>query len=507
MNVNKKEFIPYHANLMTQESIECVISFDLEYSVIGWNPAAEKAFGYSALEAMGKNLLDIISAANQLRDDHNFFQELISGNRKKQEVVLRKDNSGRWFPSAAKGFPLYDHEGNIVGATILLREKSAETHLSQLLSKMEDVGKVVGWQYVILDQSINFTDGASGILSKDSVNWHTFWDFCQILSPAYRSDFQDQINDSLKTGKPGNIDVTAKGDEEKWYHISWKTESVSNVVVRVYGIIRDISQEKRSENTIASQEVELVSRSRLAAVGQLAAGVAHEINNPLAIVVVNMRILQGRAKQNTLKSKDIRRILPMMENGVKRVSNIVAGLLHFSRNESFSLMSPINIYQIIEETIFLFNGDFKKEKIEIDFSEMNSESIVLGKAIDLKHIMLSLIKNAEEFLIRENVESPKIKIESQLNANGYLSLMISNNGPKITQEISEKVFQPFFTTKEVGAGTGLGMSVSYAMMQEHNGNMYVDMNKNYTTFVLEFPPLLAEPNTLKEVAKTIKTGA
>ncbi len=197
----------------------------------------------------------------------------------------------------------------------------------------------------------------------------------------------------------------------------------------------------------------------------------------------------------------------MMENGVKRVSNIVAGLLHFSRNESFSLMSPINIYQIIEETIFLFNGDFKKEKIEIDFSEMNSESIVLGKAIDLKHIMLSLIKNAEEFLIRENVESPKIKIESQLNANGYLSLMISNNGPKITQEISEKVFQPFFTTKEVGAGTGLGMSVSYAMMQEHNGNMYVDMNKNYTTFVLEFPPLLAEPNTLKEVAKTIKTGA
>ncbi|MBQ48304.1 MAG: hypothetical protein CMP10_12845 [Zetaproteobacteria bacterium] len=495
INVNKAEFIPYHNALVMEESTDSIISFDFEFKITAWNPVAKECFGYDFTEVKGKNILDVLSVEDQISQDREFFAMLIRGNKGRQENTLRKNHEGRWSPYITIGFPLFCSKGKVIGGTLIFRDCSEETYLAQLLERMEDVGKIVGWQYVVSDQSVDFTEGATAIIDSEIKGWHSMWDFSQFLSAKFRANFDDMINHSLKTGKSRSIDVTSKNDEKRWFRISWKTESVANTVVRIYGIVRDISEEKNTEKTIAKQELELVSRGRLAAVGQLAAGVAHEINNPLAIVVVNMRILLGRAKNDNLKSKDVHRILPMMQDGVKRVSRIVAGLLDFSKKQGGVKMSPVDMNQLIQDTICICKANFDKNRIIVDTTSLQPNVTVLGKAIDVKHVLLSLIKNAEEFLVKEKINEPQIMLSSSVDHHGKVRILVTNNGPKISKDIVDKVFQPFFTTKDIGEGTGLGMSASYGMMVEHNGRLYVDKDKEMTTFVMEFPPIIEDVET------------
>lgn len=482
------KYIPYNLGLVSKHSAQAIISFDLEFKIKSWNPAAEKMFGKTAVKVIGTHILDTISEAKQVADDLNFLKELISGTEPTQKKVLRKHTNGKWFPSRSSGYTENDHANQVIGGTILISDLTGEIYLSEILSEMEELGQVVGWQYFPIDQSVQFTGAANRIVNSEASTWKTISDFFQCFNSDSRKAFQTLIAESSKSGKSGQLEVKSS-DEEKIFKISYKTEQANQRIVRIYGIIRDISSEVSDKELIASQELQLISRSRLAAVGELAAGVAHEINNPLAIVSGTVQMMMDKVQSSGLSDKDIKTLGPRLEKGVDRISNIIQGLLRFSRaDDEGAPFKEINVNGAIEETISFFQAEFSSSDISVQTKLTKDSPIISGRNSEIGQVMLNIIKNARDFFLDNSVEDRIISIETRKNSEGWMIVSISNSGPKISQDVAENIFQPFFTTKEVGKGTGLGMSVSHSIVNDHSGHMYIDLNQRNTTFILEFPP-------------------
>jgi C4-dicarboxylate-specific signal transduction histidine kinase len=270
--------------------------------------------------------------------------------------------------------------------------------------------------------------------------------------------------------------------------VAWKAEVADKAVVRIFGVIRDITREKEADHEIAQKDLELISQSRLAAVGELAAGVAHEINNPMAILAGCVQILEERVPNNQMPEEKLKEFLSKMSRSVTRVSTITAKLLKFAKNDDPLEYASIDINEVVSDVYELCSKEFEQHDIIVNFQTPDEPTMILGRSTEIGQVLLNITKNAKDALIEGEVPKPTIEMSINQNDQGVITVTVKNNGPKIPPDVVGKIFNPFFTTKEIGKGTGLGLSVSYSIMKEHHGKIFVDQTTEQTTFVLEFPP-------------------
>lgn len=485
-------FLPYHLSLLAQHSSQGIVAYDCNLKVLSWNPAAEKMFGIKANKVMGTNLLDSISEASQIAKDLEFLKSVSSSEPRTQDKVLRKNGDNRWFPSHSLAYANFDEKGKVIGGTLLISDLSTTEYLHEIISEVEDLGQIVGWQYFPQDQALTISAGAQEVLGEDVSTWTNLSDLTHYFNLDSRAAFQDAVDEALKSGSHAQLELQDYRNE-KHFKISFKTESAHNQVVRIFGVCQDITADVANKNLIDRQEMQLISRSRLAAVGELAAGVAHEINNPLAIVSGCAELFFNKAKSKTVGDKDIQILVPKIENGLERIRSIVSGLLKFSRSgDSSRGYEKSSLHDVIDDTVSFIGADFANSGIEVVKTYNTTDSEILCSVTELGQVILNIIKNARDFFLEAEVEERQILIETRRSSDDWLILTIENTGPKIDERIADNIFEPFFTTKEVGKGTGLGMSVSYNIIEEHSGKIYLDMNRRRTTFVIEFPPLDSE---------------
>ncbi|MCP4197841.1 MAG: PAS domain S-box protein [Proteobacteria bacterium] len=257
----------------------------------------------------------------------------------------------------------------------------------------------------------------------------------------------------------------------------------------------DITDKKRMEEM-------LVQAEKMGSLGELAAGMAHEINNPLAGIVQNAEVAKRRLVENIpanttvadqlgIKIEDLHRymerrkihlLLDNIHDAGDRAARIVSNMLVFSR-KSAGQFEPYPIAQLIEETIELAaneydlekNYDFRKITIQRNF-DSQIPAVVCEKA-KLQQVFLNLLKNAAHALAESRAQVPRIEITTKLRQK-MVHIVFEDNGPGFDQAVRRRVFEPFFTTKDVGEGTGLGLSVSYFIVTEdHQGQMMVESEK------------------------------
>ncbi len=244
---------------------------------------------------------------------------------------------------------------------------------------------------------------------------------------------------------------------------------------------RDITLQKRIAKEREETEQKAYLSSRLAAVGQMAAGVAHEINNPLTGVLGFTDLLIARKDL----PDDIRKDLEIVNEGAQRVSKIVRGMLTFSRNDN-SERSPVDINEVIRTTLSLRSYKMITDSIQIRLSLDNTLPLTIASGGQLQQVFLNLIINAEQAIKQAGVKG-KLTISTE-HDSGIIRVSFKDNGSGISRQDIGKVFEPFFTTKEPGEGTGLGLSLCYGIVREHGGQMYVKSTKGKgATFVIELP--------------------
>jgi two-component system NtrC family sensor kinase len=249
-------------------------------------------------------------------------------------------------------------------------------------------------------------------------------------------------------------------------------------LVRAHQELRDWGEtlerkvEKRTAELKAMQ-AHLIQSEKLAGVGKLAAGVAHEINNPLTCVLTNSSLMLSDLPPDDARREDLQAIV----NETLRCRKIVKGLLDFARQTKPQKQS-INLNKLAEDVLLLVKNQASFQNISIQTELDSSLPMVLADADQIRQVVLNIILNASdampqggELFIR-SCQEPKSK---------SVMLKISDTGPGIPEEIQNKLFEPFFTTKQTG--TGLGLAIAYGIMERHKGRLKVESTPGHGTTI------------------------
>ena len=235
-----------------------------------------------------------------------------------------------------------------------------------------------------------------------------------------------------------------------------------------------------------ADRVKAISNSKLATLGEMASGMAHEINNPLAILLSRVTIMKEqleRAEYGKIKDG-----LTRTEDTIFRISKIIKGLKTFSRNAEKDPFLSTPIKTIIEDTLELCRQKFSKEQVELKLNLIPDVTIDC-RASQITQVLVNLINNAYDAIHKENGAWIEIDVIEMIDT---VTISVTDSGKGIPADVAEKIMQPFFTTKEVGKGTGLGLSISKGIIEDHQGHLTLDRHHANTRFVIEIPINLNE---------------
>jgi PAS domain S-box-containing protein len=229
-----------------------------------------------------------------------------------------------------------------------------------------------------------------------------------------------------------------------------------------------------------SLEEQLQQREKLSSIGLLAAGVAHEVNTPLTGVSSYTQMLLGMLNENDPKHA----LLQKVRTQAERATNIVNNLLNFSRTGSATEFAELNVARVLDDTLQLLEPQLRRSQIEIVRSYDKDAPEAYGNAGKLQQVFTNLILNARDAI----PDGGRIIVSTGTAEDGSLIAEISDTGIGIAPENVAKIYDPFFTTKGVGQGTGLGLAVSYGIVQEHAGRISVESTPGHgTTFRITLP--------------------
>ena len=249
---------------------------------------------------------------------------------------------------------------------------------------------------------------------------------------------------------------------------------------------RDELQNVKDDRDLAAQnlkasQAQLVQSGKMAAVGQLAAGVAHEVNNPLQIILSRVQLLMMRNQENDPLVKD----LQLIESNVKRISRIIRSLLDFARHNSGEEdWKRIDLYHLLTQTMELMRHLMEKAGIELKVENVGSlVPAIFGNTGEMEQIFLNLLINA----LQATPEGGSISVLLEV-VDGKVIVNVSDTGAGIDAEHLPRIFEPFFTTRENQGGTGLGLSIISGIVEKHKGKIEVQSELGQgTTFTLTFP--------------------
>jgi len=241
-------------------------------------------------------------------------------------------------------------------------------------------------------------------------------------------------------------------------------------------VAKDINNEKMLQQ-------QLIQSEKLSAIGELIAGIAHELNNPLTGVMGYSQLLQLRKDLDDRAKENLHKI----NNLALRCQKIVQNLLSFARKQKPE-RTLTDINEIIEKTVELRSYELQVNNIEIQRNLNRKLPKTIADAHQLQQVFLNILTNAEQAMLDSNGKG-QMKIRTKTDTqNSHIIVEIKDDGPGIPESHLNRIFDPFFTTKEVGKGTGLGLSLSYGMIKEHGGNIYVRSRLNEgSTFFVELP--------------------
>ena len=247
----------------------------------------------------------------------------------------------------------------------------------------------------------------------------------------------------------------------------------------------------RRETQLTQAVRQQVSRAeKLASIGRLAAGVAHEINNPLTGVLTFAHLLRQKPHMSEEDQQD----LDLIIHETTRAAEIVRGLLDFAR-ERPTLMEPLDINDVVRRTVRLIANQKKFEHIAIEEALQDNLPEVCGDMNHLQQVLLNLSLNACAAM----PNGGRLTITTTAS-DGRVILRVADTGCGIKEEVLEKIFEPFFTTQPVGKGTGLGLSVTFGIVEQHNGAIEVHSKEGAgSTFTISLPAL--------DAASPLSTGA
>jgi len=274
-----------------------------------------------------------------------------------------------------------------------------------------------------------------------------------------------------------------------------RLENGRKAMIHIMGDLRQTTQEVQCrEQELRDKQEQLIQAGKLATVGELTTGIAHELNNPLNNIGLFVENAIDRLQFGVADRTCILDELRTAVEQVRKANQIISHLRTFGRVAPVSRV-PVRINEVLGRAVSLIREQLRLRQIEVLLGLCPEDPVVVGNAIQLEQVFVNLLTNARDAL--EEAPRKLIYIESAV-AGGLVRLVFHDTGPGIPPDLRQRIFDPFFTTKEVGEGTGLGLSITYGIVKEHGGSIALAKGESTegATFVIELPLTTAEPSEL-----------
>jgi len=500
---------------------DMILSVALDGSINFVNQAWLDALGYAKADLPNLNLFEVIHP-DSLPHCRELFARVTKGEpvHNIQISLLTKD--GRKILAEGNAAPRYIGDKVVATQSIFRNITDRKNMEKQLQEKNEELDaqneelRAINEELRATEEELqhsqerlermfeSVTDGivvaaTNGTILKvnqSAVQMHGFTTDDELLgknalelsAPRDHEKITQNMRRALKEGTLSGVECNLLKADGSEFPAELSTSALKNASGKVIGhitTVRDITERKQAEEREDQLEQELNLASRLASIGQLAAGVAHEINNPLTGVIGFSHLMLSRDIPDDMKQD-----LQVIHSEAQRVAKIVENLLIFAHQRKAG-REYVNINDIITRVLELRAYEMKVNNIDVE-NQLDSElPFTMADAGQLQQVFLNIILNAEYFMTKAHNKG-KLLVKTE-KINGNIRVSFTDNGTGISPENLDKIFNPFFTTKEVGKGTGLGLSICHGIITQHKGRIYAQSQPGKgATFVIELP-IVAEP--------------
>ena len=470
---------------IVRSSDDAIISKTLEGIVTSWNPAAERIFGYGEAEMIGQSITCIIPE-ERTAEEEQILERIRRGETVEHLETVRVTKDGRKIDISLTSSPIRDAQGRIIGASKIARDITERTRAAAAVHRSQAHTHAI---FEAASDAILIVDQRGTIISANRKSAEMFGyphegllghPLEMLLPERLRSRhighrvsyFQNPHARPMGRG----LDLVARRADGTEFPVEISLSYIETEEgLRALAFVTDITERQVMERAARQAD-------RLAALGRLSAGIAHEVNNPIGIISSRIEIMLLDAEAQPLPGT-VMEDLKVLHRHAQRVARIAHGLLSFARASSIEQF-PVDLNQVVEETLLLMEKDLGKRGIAISRSLTAGLPPVHGDSNALQQVMVNLLANAADAL----GSGGEISLETRLVSGdeGGVRLTVRDTGPGISPEILPRIFDPFYTTKS--EGTGLGLSISYSIVREHKGTIDVEsLPGKGTIFVLTFP--------------------
>jgi C4-dicarboxylate-specific signal transduction histidine kinase len=264
-----------------------------------------------------------------------------------------------------------------------------------------------------------------------------------------------------------------------------RLESSRKAMIHIMGDLRETTAEiERREHELRDKQEQLIQAGKLATLGELTTGIAHELNNPLNNIGLFVGNAIDRIDLGAVEPEAVRSELGKAMEQVRKATEIITHLRTFGRAATI-VYEPVEIAPIVERSLSLLYEQLRLREIEVAVEPGSEPILVHGNEIQLEQVFVNLLTNARDALAE--LEHRQVWITCELRPPVAV-LTFADNGPGVPADLEQRIFDPFFTTKEVGAGTGLGLSITYGIVSEHGGTIEVgERDGGGAEFTIELP--------------------
>ncbi|GAB4336819.1 MAG: hypothetical protein Kow0099_09950 [Candidatus Abyssubacteria bacterium] len=473
-----KEARDHLANIISNAG-DAIITLDTKGIMVSWNQAAEAMFHLSDSELNSRTLLSLLDVPEM----PSLLERVMRGETVRDREIELALPAGERLDALFTFSPIRNASGAIVGTSCIAKDITERRRLERqiemekqfidrlienanaLIAATDEKGRLVIFNRLF--------EEATGFEKKEVLGKNP-------LSLLIPEDYREQVSSSMREVLRGKtlleVEAPIVSKSGRTLTVRWNAATVNlpNGSAAIILVGQDVTDQKRMHE-------ELIQSKKLASIGELVSGVAHELNNPLTIVMGYSQLLAADPNLSTKHQDMVSKIL----EGAARSKRIVENLLAFARKKKLQ-KHQVSINEILENTIALREHSLTVNDVKIIRRYQPNLPHIYADAHQLQQVFLNLINNAFDSMYTTH-QGGTLEVITRLKET-WIQVEVIDDGAGVPESIRDKIFDPFFTTKDVGKGTGLGMSLSYGIVKEHGGTIRLDTTfRDGAKFVVELP--------------------
>jgi len=470
-------------------SLDSVFIIELDGTVVTHNETTAKRLKMGANELMGRFVYDLLPQENKATRKQKVDHVISTG------LPLRFEDcrNGMYFEHSL--YPVRDEKGNVYRIVIfghdITKKIQAETALRESEKMYRTLLSASPQGIIILDMKrtiTNISDITVDIFGAGNKNDFCGKDFFSLIPEKEANNLKTILSKTISDGVVQSEEIILEKKNKSPFigELSATLIQDEDGSPKAYMIIiRDISQRKIMEQ-------QLIRSERMVSLGEMASGMAHEINQPLLSIQLGIENMLNKVRQINASDKSyLKRKSERIFEDVVRIGQIIDHVRAFSKDQEY-IHATFNINESIRNAVSMISQQFKHRNIHLTLNLNNDIKSISGNIYRFEQVLLNLLSNAKDAIEEKEkmklVDFKKSVVIKTYQANNIIIVEVQDNGCGIDENEMDRLMLPFYTTKELGKGTGLGLAISFSIVKEFDGNIRIDSKQGVgSTFKIEIP--------------------